>query len=496
MSSAPDRFHKTLWSQQAQVYTDMWNYFDRTVFEETFSNRSDNLKYPLGINIFEMACVNHRSCLFGEFDSDVLRYRVRGKQKDKEEVETALHRIWRASSANSLMLENGLLGMILGGAVFRVMWHPVRRQVYVRLVPADAFYPVWDPDDYHEILECFIVYQIDGTQAARRFNVSVEQGESMHTVKEHWTPDFYNVTVDDAEAFWDKGHRFPMSGPNPYRDPLSNRGIIPIEYIPRDRAGGFYGIPLGKNLTGMQNAVNLKQADISDAVMQATHKHLFLRGRPGGDKGLTSLKRGKINNLGMGAPGQDQPDVFSVSAGEIPPGTIEFNQDLLNLARLSAYVPAVAHGEDEGSQRSALTLAFRMWPLASVVRASRAFWSDGLASLNRKILLVAAQKGGYNIEPRQANYEVIPLWSPMLPRDREGLVNEVAVRAGGGLISKQRAVELLEEMEDSWVQEEIMRIWADLKQEAKIQAEAAPQQGFGQSGTAKKAPSKSQVPTG
>ena len=188
MSSAPDRYHKTLWSQQALTYQTMWDYFDRSVFDEAFSNKSDNLKYPLGISLFEMACMTHRSCLFGEFDTDVMRWRVRGEKRDKHEVENALHRIWRESSGNSLLLENGLLGMILGGAVFRVMWHPVRRKVYIRLIPADSFYPVWDPDDYHEILECFIVYQVDGTQAARRFNVNVAQGVFMHVVKVHWSP--------------------------------------------------------------------------------------------------------------------------------------------------------------------------------------------------------------------------------------------------------------------------------------------------------------------
>ena len=287
-----------------------------------------------------------------------------------------------------------------------------------------------------------------------------------------------------------------MGGENPYKDPISKRGIIPIEYIPRDRAGNFYGIPLGKNLTGLQDAVNLKQADISDAVMQAAHKYLFVVGRPGGTKGLVNLKRGKLNNLGMGAPGQDKPDVFSVSAGEIPPGTIEFNGDLLNLARLSAYVPAVAQGEDEGSQRSALTLAFRMWPLSSVVRATRAFWTDGLASLNRKVLLVAAEKGGYNIEPRQANYEVLPQWSSMLPRDREGEVNEVVIRKANGLISVRRGLEILEEMEDSWIEKEEARIWADARRDAKIQASATPQNQMGGGGAKQSGTSgPSQMPT-
>jgi len=478
-SMAPDSYHHTLWSQQSQLYSDMWQYFDRSIFDETLSNRSDDLKYPLGINMFEVACMNHRAALFGEFDLDVLRFRVRDERADSELVERALARIWRHSSGNSHLLESGLLCMVLGGSVFRVVWHPIHKRVYIRSVAADAFFPVWDPDDYHRLLEAYIVYQVDGMQATRRYHVEVDSGESVHTVQEHWTPEMYEVRVDDDLAYWDAERHIPMAGDNPYKDPLSGLGVIPVEYIPRDRGGSFYGMSLGKNVTGLQNTYNERAADIGDAVLDATHQHLFVRGRPMGTKGLERLRRGaQLNNLGMGHPGGDEPDVFAVRGGEIPAGTLDWMNELKEVTRESAYTPPVSYGQDEGSQRSALTLAFRMWPLSSAVRATRGYWTDGLRSLNRKAIIVAVTKGGYNLREGMAEYDIVPMWSPMLPRDREAEVNEAVVRASAGLISKQRALEILEEREASWTEQEEARIWSDIERQAEIEASVAAA-GFG-----------------
>lgn len=495
LETAPDQYHRSMWSEQAAKYENYWYYFNRDIFEETIPNSDDDLRYPLGMNMFEVACQNHRACLFGEFDEDVLRFRVRSDNSDASQVEQAINRIWRDSAGNSLLLEQGMLCMILGGAVFRAVWNPVRRRVYIRAMPADGFYPVWNPDDYHQLLEAYNAYYVDATQAYKRYHVATETGENLHLVTEHWTQEMYEVKVDDQLAYWDKEHQYPMTGPNPYRDPLSDEGVIPMIYIPRDRVGEFYGQSVGKNLLTMQDYVNEKLGDVSDAVLEATHKYMMLSGRPAGTKGLEKLRRGKLNNLGLGAPGGDVPKVDTVSAGEIPPGSIEYANRLVTLGRSMAYVPAVAWGEDEGSQRSALTLAFRMWPLSSVVRMTRAFWSDGLAALNRVATIVAANKGGYNLLPRHAEYEVLPVWASMLPRDRAEDVNEVVVRKGANLISVERGLEILEGKEKSWIESEVEAIWADAEKEAEILAASQPQGGFGGGGGSSSGAGPTSVPT-
>jgi hypothetical protein len=474
-------YYGDVWRKQAAVYRNMWDYFDGDVFDETLNDRTDDKKYPLGINLFASACVNHRATLLGEYIDDVLTFRVKSSNQDANEVEDKLDVIWTESGRNSILLEGALIAQVLGGIVYRVVFNPYRKRVYVRMIQPDAFFPIWNPDDYHDIMECYVMFYIDPRTARLRYNVDLKNDsrEPFAVYQEHWTRDYYEVTIDGKTAFWDRGKRFPIAGRNPYKDPRSGQGIIPFEYFPRDRAGEFYGIPLGKNALQLQDEYNLRAADLGDAILESTHVYKFLRHRPKGTKGLQQLSRNKLNDLGMGAPGKDAPEVFAVEGGKLPPGAVEWLEHLRSEGRTSMFSPPVSYGQDEGSQRSALTLAFRMWPLTQAVRTVRGYWTDSFYNLNRKIIIVASTKskegGGYNLLTRHAEYRTIPVWSPMLPRDRESEVNEVVIRKANGLISVEHGVEKLEDgWETSKVQEEVKRIRADQKREAELLAQQSP----------------------
>ncbi len=490
---APDAYTNNVWQAQATLYRSLWDVFNRDIFDEVLNKKKNVKKYPLGINLYETACAVHRAALFGEFNDDVLRFRVmppKNKNDDSDEVEAAIDRIWVESGRNSLLLEGAMLCKILGGVVFRPMWNPVLKRLYVRLLQPDAFFPVWDPNDYHEIMECYVSYMVDAATALRKYNVHLDDDRRADVqVFEHWTRDYYEVLVDGKEAYWDKAHQFKMGGANPYKDPWTGRGTIPFEYFPSDRAGSFYGTPLGKNMLQMQNEYNLRMADLGDATMEAAHKYLFVSNRPKGIRGLERLKRGRLNDLGMGAPGQRDPEVNAVAGGDVPESSVRWLQSLKNDARMALFTPAVAYGEDEGSQRSALTLAFRMWPLTQAVRTTRGFWSDSFYHLHRKMVIVAStyEKNGYKLEKRHTEYRFAPVWSPMLPRDRAQEVNEVTIRKSAGLISTRRGLELLEERESEFIDEEEERIKKDLDAEADRLAMG---QQFGQSGQGAQAPKK------
>ena len=465
----PMAYMNDVWRQQQALYQEMWRYFSGEVFDETLSKRSDDLKYPLRENVFATACFNHRAVLYGEFDDAVLSFQVKSKNADRQTVEDALEQMWSDSYRNSLLLENGLLSQIFGGHVLRAVYHPVYKRVFFRGVEVTTFFPVWNPDDYHELLEVFVVYPVDARTAALRWNLNmrdIEDGQQV-IVQEHWTQDKYEFTVDGKPAYWDRGHKFKIGGPNPYIDPDTERGIIPFEYFPLDRAGSFYGIPLGKDALGLQDEYNKRAADMGDAVMEATHMYKFLVGRSKGTKGLEHLDRVGLNDLGMEAPGRPAPEVFTVDSAKIPTGAPEWVAGLRGGSRAAMFDPAIAHGEDEGSQRSMLTLAFRMWPMTSKVRATRGLWNECFRSLHRKALIMAAAKGGYNIHSgrKQHTYYTVPLWSPMLPRDREQQVNEVVLRVQTGIISRERAIEILENKDSTWIAEEIARIKADEHQQ-------------------------------
>jgi len=482
--SAPDSYTNNQWQAQSALYREMWEYFNRDIFDTTLSAQSNIKKYPLGINIFEQACTIHRAALVGEFKDDVLQFRVtspNSKNKDAAMVEQKIDQIWVESGRNSILLEGGLVCQILGGVVFRVLWNPARKKAYIRLLQPDAWFPVWDPDDYHQINECYVSYMIDAASAKHKYNVRLDDDKDVPVpVWEHWDRDFYEVRVDGKLAYWDRAHQFPMGGENIYRDPQTNVGVIPFEYFPRDRAGSFYGIPLGKNLLQLQNEYNLRAADLGDGAMEAAHQYMFAKNIPAGTDSIR-LQRGKLINLGVGALGGKDPDVIAVKGGEVPEASVNWVQRLQGDTRSAAYTPDVAYGEDEGSQRSALTLAFRMWPMTQSVRAVRGFWTDSFYHLNRKAIIVASsyEKNGYGLESRHADYRLIPMWAPMLPKDRSEEVNEVVVRKQTGLISTYHAVELLEDREKDYIEEEVARIEADRQQEADLMMQQAMAQGQG-----------------
>jgi hypothetical protein len=483
MPGAPDTFAHDVWNRQANVYTEMWDYFNRDVFDETVKESSDDKKYPLGINLFETACSNHRAALLGEFGDEVLRFRVESRNQDKNEIEQTIKRIMSASSLGALMVEGGLLCEVFGGMVVRVVYDPWRQNVRIRMVNPANFYPIWDPEDYHRLLEVYVGTYVDARTAFLKYHVDVgtRDGTNQAVVVEHWTSEMYEVTVDGEPAYWDMGRRYPMSGVNVFKD-ASGQGIIPFEYFARDRAGDFYGTPLGKNALRIQDEYNLRHTDVGDAVMAATHKATFVRNRPKGTKGLEHLHDSRVKNLGMNAPGRDAPEVFALSTGEVPEVALAWLKDMRDTARTSMFTPPVSYGQDEGSQRSALTLAFRMWPLTSVVRSTRGLWASSFDSLIRKVIVVAASKGlGYNLNLRyvQDSYRYVSMWAPMLPRDREGEVNEVVVRKQSGLISIETALVKLEDREGEWIDAEVKRIKADQKFEADLLAQGMGTSGFG-----------------
>jgi hypothetical protein len=85
---------------------------------------------------------------------------------------------------------------------------------------------------------------------------------------------------------------------------------------------------------------------------------------------------------------------------------IKFNQMLEGQYRKETKHPAVADGEDEGSQRSAATLTVRMWPLISHVELERINWTTGLTKLAFIILTFYSKKG---LEGITENIVKIPL---------------------------------------------------------------------------------------
>ena len=130
-------------------------------------------------------------------------------------------------------------------------------------------------------------------------------------------------------------------------------------------------------------------------------------------------------------------------------------------------VPAVAEGEDEGSQRSAATLIMRMWPLTSHVKSERAFWNSGLNSLHKIILRMMEEKKLYGITKRHLELRLKSKWHPILPRDRQAFVEELVARMGVNLGSPEHLLALAGDVEDIDLVMDQTREWLGYLEEIK-----------------------------
>jgi hypothetical protein len=184
--------------------------------------------------------------------------------------------------------------------------------------------------------------------------------------------------------------------------------------------------------------------------------------------GLTVLDLGGTTNI-TGA--ESEPDVFEVRKTKASAAMKDLLDEILDQYRRDSFVPAVADGEDEGSQRSALTLATRFWPLTSHVGIERIFFGAGLDVFQTYLLKMMAIKNLGGIEEKHTKMRMVQSWAPMLPRDREAEVQEWASRAQNNIGSMEHLLELTRDVDD--VADEREKILAWIKDVEQIKTEAA-----------------------
>lgn len=92
-----------------------------------------------------------------------------------------------------------------------------------------------------------------------------------------------------------------------------------------------------------------------------------------------------VVDLGQGLDNKP-PTMEWFKPAEIGLGSSEYLSGLKQELRMSMGIPPVAVGEDEGSQRSSLTLITRMFPIKNDVTTERWMWGPPMDELNRMAL--------------------------------------------------------------------------------------------------------------
>lgn len=498
----------TLWEEQTARYMDYWAWFTGARLDEAkgeTKNGQKVSKFPLRINSVRNFARKHAALLFGEHPNSPQPF-VQTKIKpafalysDDEDdppdemkdrgrfLEALVNQVWLQSDGRTIQQENGLLSQFLGGCAFQIKYQPWRKDLLIPIriesIIPDYILPIWQSDDYYRLSECWIVYRISAQNIKAQHGITpVNTDRQWVTYVEHWTREKYSIYIDGEPLR--ASYRIPgekESINRVYKDLPNPFGFVPIVYIPRLREGSFYGPSIVPDIAGLVLELNGRMSDVGTIIMQTAHRKWIGRNITGNIKPKDFANGEEYNDLGMQNPAvNNPPELWPEDPPTLSNYITEFNKILWDQLLREANLTPIAFGEDEGSQRSALTLAIRFWPTTVIARMQRTFWEAGLNQLARYILdMIAvwmeqdrtANVGGKRIKRYEyREYTLRQDWLPIVPRDREQLVNEVVLLGGGKQqMSTYRGLETLGDVED--IQEELDRIREEQEFDAKLQLE-------------------------
>lgn len=483
LADLPD-FPYTDWNDKVSEYTETRTWFTGEALDQQvdFSGKKADL-YPVKVNPISGACMKHAHALFGEFPDDavgpLLKFRILADNSEAKEsakaAEEALARVWWENLGGSLMMENGITSQILGGCIFKASVDPGKDpknpKIRIEKIDPAEFWCIPSDNNPWTLQKAWIIRKITADTALEHGVVTT--ADEVYYI-ETWTPDHYRIQINDQIlGVLDEETQTTVlyDQPNPF-------GFVPMVYIPHQRDFGIWGTSVITNAAkGLVREINARLADIGDATNEETHGVVAIRNVRQSPTIITLQGGLPVINLGSGQSlgGKEvEPDMFSVSRNAVTDAMIDNVHELLAHFRREVSVPAVAYGEDEGSQRSSLTLVTRMWPLVSHVKMERSFWTTGLHVLNNMILKMMALKKIGGITQEHLQMRMKSKWFPILPRDREQLVTEAQIRMTSYLGSPKHMLEMLGDVEDvdeEWEEiEEWVKFQADTQADAQAQA--------------------------
>jgi hypothetical protein len=333
------------------------------------------------------------------------------------------------------------------------------------------------------LLEAYIGYYISKEAAFTRFGVKADEEQVLYL--ERWTPQEYWIHVDGKVPTYKRGEKIlEYAGENPW-------GVVPIAYIPHDRAGKPMGLSMvdgPQTLVGMTKELNSRLADEGDATQRVAQQLLTVK-----NLGSDALKMRPIKDvdgstthvaIDLGTrkplPNAGDPEMNYVTAQGLPESAAQFSDDIWNNLMIQGDVASVALGMDDtaSGRISGPVTAYRMLPTLTHTVTERAHFSTGLIQVGNIVLKMARQKvesgayGDWGLEEPQLP-ELKPTllchWAPEIPIEAQQRVefNNARLQAGGISLESY-----LQELGCQDPAREAERIWKDYERKMEIEERA------------------------
>ena len=476
------------WTLQSQCYAEYETHFSGDWLEESISDTNANLKYPLQYDPCLLPVMLHTSFLYGEAPDGAsslvppeIEMWDNGKRQDSEEainvartMTSFLRNVWEENNARSKQMQVGLDSQVYGGFVMGAFFDPERQLdglvplSLLRFDPCD-FFPVWRASDPDRLIDVQIAYGITKIQAK---DLGAEPESNLALYREQWTRTHYEITVDDKVL---NVYGSPAEGVPP-------AGIIPFVYVPHPPRIGFYGTSLLKKHLSLAKEINANIVSTGDIISEEALNIPAVR----------NVRNPKIYKLSGTKPiidlgfqqGDRIPDIIHPTqrATSIDSASRQ-TKDMISLLRGEMYCPPVLFGSDDGSQRSAASLALRAIPLVSHIRDERALYTAGMKRLNKKLLRIAAAKGIGGITEKMAQSAHIKSnWFPMLPRDAIQEVATLISRVQADVLSPETCIDKIGDILDITGEMRKIKLWNDYKSTLSAQPASNAYANAGRSG--------------
>jgi hypothetical protein len=480
----PLGFPVTLFQQQLTHYAHYRNWLNGAILAVPGAGAPH--LYPLQLNFVTNFISKHVGVLLGDAaDSYYQPIRSRARPRPKigakiteesrdiaKAITSILDEVWILSDGNGVQQMLAFDAVQMGGGVLKVSWKPwdvaysARIPIKIQNVMPEAFVPVWNPSDLNDIIQCYEVYRITGDIALQEYGVNAKGATAIYC--ETWDKETYSILIDGKPA------RVKMpNGETVVFDKLPNPwGRVPYFYFPAHRENGiFYGKSIIPQMEGILREYNSRMADAGDLVQDNSRKERYIRDVSNKNLGQVVVDKSagiKAVDLGTTNPiSKNPPEIITVNPSSFSSAIADFaSEDLWATMMRAGEVSSVAFGEDEGGQKSGMTLAFRMWPMTNRASITRRAWTGQLNLLSELIIKMVAVK--WDVVSEHFDVDRITVdtlktvliyqdWRPMIPRDKKEAVDTGILQVQAGQMSTDRFIDMMGEVEDKESEKKLIR---------------------------------------